>query len=50
VVASLPGAKDRASRYHHEILNCLEKGDHKGAVSVLRDHLENTKAAILENL
>jgi GntR family transcriptional repressor for pyruvate dehydrogenase complex len=50
VVASLPGAKDRASRYHREILNCLEIGDHQRAASVLRDHLENTMAAIMENL
>ena len=50
IVASLPGAQDRAIRYHREILNCLEKGDHERAVSVLKEHLENTKAAISENL
>jgi GntR family transcriptional regulator, transcriptional repressor for pyruvate dehydrogenase complex len=49
VVASLPGAKDRASHYHREILNCLEVGDHERAALVLRDHLENTKTAIMEN-
>jgi GntR family transcriptional repressor for pyruvate dehydrogenase complex len=50
VVASLPGAKDRASRYHREILKRLKNKDADKAVAVLRDHLENTKAAILENL
>ena len=50
VVASLSGAKDRASRYHLEILKYLEKGDHKRAVLSLKNHLDNTRAAILENL
>ena len=49
IVASLPGAQDRAISYHREILSYLEKRDHERAVTVLKDHLENTKAAIYKN-
>ncbi|UCF89937.1 MAG: FadR family transcriptional regulator [Desulfobacterales bacterium] len=50
IVASLPGAKDRASRYHKEIYLALERGDADQAVAVMKNHLENTTAAIAENL
>jgi GntR family transcriptional repressor for pyruvate dehydrogenase complex len=49
IVASFPGAKDRAVRYHRGICRYLERHDAEQAVSVLKNHLENTRSAIEEN-
>jgi GntR family transcriptional repressor for pyruvate dehydrogenase complex len=50
VVASLPGAIDRASRYHRDIYLALKRGDAQDAVTAIQDHLENTTEAIAKNL
>jgi GntR family transcriptional repressor for pyruvate dehydrogenase complex len=50
VVASLPGAKDRAYVFHGEILSALKSHDSRTAVRVMKEHLNNTSQAIIENL
>ena len=42
IVAMRPGARKRASKYHHDIFSFIKKRDEKGAVKVFKDHLKNT--------
>lgn len=50
IVASLPGATGRAYQYHKNIISALREKDADKAVRVLKEHLEDTKKALSENL
>lgn len=50
ITASLPDAKNKASRFHKEIYQALSNHNEERAVVSMRDHLENTMASIAENL
>ena len=49
IVALRPGAKNRAIKYHQDILSFLKKKDADGTVEVIKAHLENTRFEIEKN-
>jgi GntR family transcriptional repressor for pyruvate dehydrogenase complex len=50
ITASLPDAKNTASRFHKEICQALAQRDEGRAVAAMKNHLENTMSSIAENL